>query len=281
MAHSWFGKIKFLLPLASLWVALTLELVITPSVLARIQTRLASLPGKTRLASLPGKARSHPKISSYNSHNQRQINTQLPPPPPNNPDETTGGGTRDGGRCPQDAITSEPPLTALSPVTKSGLTVAERPTFLAYVPQTTAQTAEFSLFDQNNKGIYQTTFALTNTPGIVSFSLPPNAPPLEIGKDYTWSFAMICNPKNRLQDQFVRGRIRRTELDSALMNQIEKAAPKERVSLYRTADVWYEPLFTLFELQRSQPGDPSVSAAWKELLNSGGLNFIATQPLKK
>ena len=280
MAHSWFGKIKFLLPLASLGVALSLELVIAPSVLASIQTQLASLPGKTRLASLSGFARSHPKISNYNSHHQRQINAQLPLPPPNNPDETRGGGTRDEGRCPQDAKTPQP-LTTLSPVTKPGLTVAERPTFLAYVPQTTAQTAEFSLFDHNNIGIYQTTFALTNTPGIVSFSLPPNAPPLEIGKDYTWSLAMICDPKNRLQDQFVRGRIRRTQLDSALMNQIEKATPKERVSLYRAADVWYEALFTLFELQRSQPNDSSVSAAWKELLNSGGLNSIAAQPLKK
>jgi hypothetical protein len=279
MAHSWFGKIKFLLPLASLWVALTLELVIAPSVLARIQTRLASLPGKTRLASLPGKARSHPKISNYNSHNQRQISAQLPPPP-RNPNETRGGGTRDEGRCPQDAKTSQS-LTALSPVTETGLTVAERPTFLAYVPQTIAQTAEFSLFDQNNQGIYQTTFALTNTPGIVSFSLPPNAPPLEIGKDYTWSFAMICDPKKRLQDQFVRGRIRRTKLDSALMNQIEKATPKERVFLYRTADVWYETVYTLFELQRSKTADPRVSAAWKELLNSGGLNSIAAQPLEK
>ncbi len=262
---------KFLLHPASLWIALTLELVIAPSVLAGMQTRWRE--------SAPLGQRSHPKISNYNSHNQRQINAQLPLPP-KNPDETRGGGTRDGGRCPQDAITSEPPLTALSTVTEPGLTVAEHPTFLVYVPQTTAQTAEFSLFDQNNQGIYQTTFALTNTPGIVSFSLPPNSPPLEIGKDYTWSFAMICNPKNRLQDQFVRGRIRRTELDSALMNQIEKAAPKERVSLYRSADVWYEALFTLFELQRSQPDDPSVSAAWKELLNSGGLNSIAAQPLE-
>ncbi len=262
--------IKFLLPLASLWVALTLEFVIAPSVLARIQTRLASLPGF---------ALSHPNSSNYSSHNHRQINAQLPPPP-KNPDETTGGGTRDGGRCPQDAMTSQP-LTALSPVTEPGLTVADRPTFLAYVPQTTAQTVEFSLFDQNNKGIYQTTFALTNTPGIVSFRLPPKAPPLEIGKDYTWSLAMICNPKNRLQDQFVRGRIRRIQLDWALMNQIEKASPKERVSLYRSADVWYEAILTLFELQRSQPDDSSVSAAWKELLNSGGLNSLATEPLKK
>ncbi|MBD1834244.1 DUF928 domain-containing protein [Cyanobacteria bacterium FACHB-472] len=272
--------IKFLLPLASLWVALTLELVIAPNTFARIQTRLASLPEKTRLASLPGKTRSHPKISNYNSHHQRQINAQLPLPP-KNPDETTGGGTRDGGRCPQDALTSEPPLTALSPVTQPGLTVAERPTFLAYVPQTTAQTAEFSLFDQNNQGIYQTTFALTNTPGIISFSLPPNAPPLEIGKDYTWSFAIICDPKKRLQDHFVRGRIRRIKLDSALMNQIEKATPKERVFLYRTADVWYEAVYTLFELQRSKTAEPSMSAAWKELLNSSGLNSIATQPVEK
>src|SRR5919199_2160707 len=148
MAHSRFGKIKFLLPVASLGVALTLELVIAPIALARIQTRLASLPGF---------ARSHSKISNSNSHNQGQINAQLPLPP-KNPDDTRGGGTRDGGRCPQDAMTSQS-LTALSPVPEPGLTLAERPTFLAYVPQTTAQRAEFSLFDQNNKGIYQTTFA--------------------------------------------------------------------------------------------------------------------------
>jgi hypothetical protein len=65
------------------------------------------------------------------------------------------------------------------------------------------------------------------------------------------------------------------------MNQINKAAPKERVSLYRTADVWYEAVFTLFELQRSQPDDSSLSAAWKELLNSGGLDFIAAQTIRK
>jgi hypothetical protein len=264
--------IKFLFHPASLWVALTLELVIAPSVLAGMQTQWRE--------SAPLGRRSQPTISNSLDHNRRQINAQLPLPP-KNPDHTTGGGTRDGGRCPQDAKTSDQPLTALSPVTRLGLTLAERPTFLVYVPQTTAQTAEFSLFDQNNNGIYQTTFALTNTPGIVSFSLPPNAPPLEIGKDYRWSFAMICDPKNRLQDQFVPGRIRRTELDSALMNQINKAAPKERVSLYRTADVWYEAVFTLFELQRSQPDDSSLSAAWKELLNSGGLDFIAAQTIRK
>src|SRR5919199_4722856 len=119
MAHSRFGKIKFLLPVASLWVALTLELVIAPSALAGMQTRLSALPGKTRLASLPGFARSHSKISNYINHNQGQINAQLPPPP-KNPDDTRGGGTRDGGRCPQDAMTLQS-LTALSPVTEPGL----------------------------------------------------------------------------------------------------------------------------------------------------------------
>jgi len=65
-----YNYILFAFQFASLWVALTLQLVIALSVLARIQTRLASLPGKTR---------SHPKISNHNSHNQRQINAQLPP----------------------------------------------------------------------------------------------------------------------------------------------------------------------------------------------------------
>jgi hypothetical protein len=169
----------------------------------------------------------------------------------------------------------------LNPIAESGLTLAERPTFLVYVPQTSAQTAEFSLFDQNNKGIYQTTFALTDTPGIVSFTLPSNAPPLEVGKNYTWFFALICDPKNRRRDRVVRGEIRRTQLDSVQMRQIEQAEPRQRVSLYREADIWYESMSTLLDLQQSQPNDPNLAVTWKELLQSGGLDATAVQPLEK
>lgn len=214
-------------------------------------------------------------IAQSNTPNGDRIEDRLPLPP-QNPNSTTGGGRRDRGACPQDPQNSPQLLTALSPTTKPGLTLAERPTFFVYVPQTSARSVEFSLLDSNNRGIYQTTFALTNTSGLVSFTLPSDAPPLEINKDYTWSFALICDRQNRLEDRFVTGKVRRT-LDPSLMPKIESAVPKQRLALYQKADIWYETLSTLIELQRSQPNEPNFRAAWRETLQSGGLKDIANR----
>lgn len=206
-----------------------------------------------------------------------QLKQSNPPPPPDNPDSSAAGGRRAPSVCPQDAgsVTRGPALTALSPTTKLGLTLAERPTFLVYVPKTSAKTAEFSLRNRNGSGIYRTTSALTtNTPNIVSISLPPQAPPLEIGKQYIWSFALICNPNDRIDDQFVTGTVQRTELDPTRLRQIQQAPAKERVSLYQKADAWYDALAILFELRRTQPNDPSISAMWHEFLQSGGVSAI-------
>jgi Domain of Unknown Function (DUF928) len=209
--------------------------------------------------------------------------SQLPPPPPN-PGSTAPGGRRDDSACPQDAEKPNPVLTALSPTNGAGLTLAKQPTVLVYVPPTKAQSAEFSLSNPNGGKVYRTTLALTNTPGIVRISLPNNVPPLEVGKDYSWSFAVICNPQNRFQDRFVTGEIRRVELAPALMQKIQQATTQERFALYRqyrSAGIWYDALVTLFELRDRQPNDARLDAAWRELLQSAGLNEITIQPMQK
>ncbi|MBD1899436.1 DUF928 domain-containing protein [Trichocoleus sp. DQ-A3] len=204
-----------------------------------------------------------------------QLKQSNPPPPPENPDSSAPGGRRAPTACPQDeATTTGPALTALSPTTKPGLSLAEHPTFLVYVPKTSAKTAEFSIRNRNGRGVYRTTLALTNTPDTVSVSLPPQAPPLEIGKQYTWSFAVICNPNDRVEDRFVTGMVQRTELDPTRLSQIEQASPKERISLYQKTDIWYDPLTILFELRRTQPNDPSISVMWREFLQSGGVDAM-------
>jgi len=204
-----------------------------------------------------------------------QLKQSNPPPPPENPDSSAPGGRRAPTACPQDeAATTGLPLTAFSPTTKPGLTVAERPTFLVYVPKTSAENAEFSLRSRDGRGVYRTTVALTNTPDIMSITLPAQAPPLEVGKQYTWSLAVICNPNDRVEDRFVTGTVQRTELDATRWSQIQQASPKEQVSLYRKADAWYDVLIVLFELQRTQPNDPSITAMWREFLQAGGVSSM-------
>jgi hypothetical protein len=194
-----------------------------------------------------------------------------PPPPPSNPGSSSAGGRRDPSTCPQDAeaVPTTPVLTALSPKPKAGLTLAEHPTFLVYVPKTSAKNAEFSLRDRAGHGVYRAAIALTNTPDLIRITLPVETKPLEMDQQYTWSFAMICNPADRLSDRFVTGMIQRTQLDPTRLRQLEQSQPGQRVSLYQQNDIWYDALALLFELKYRQPPDPSIIKTWREFLQSG------------
>jgi hypothetical protein len=309
--------IKSLLCSIPVGIALTLELAISNSTASPIMPQYFSVsqftPGKSPLIPLKKretkpflvplkkggvwgdqteKYQLPPTIlaAELDTHTQLQAlkvkDTQLkqrnpPPPPDENPNSSAAGGRRAPTACPQDeAATTNPPLTAFSPTTKPGLTLAERPTFLVYVPKTSAEKAEFSLASRDGRGVYRTTVALTNTPDIISITLPAQGPPLEVGKQYTWSVAIICNPNDRVDDQFVTGTVQRTELDPTRWSKIQQAPPKERVTLYQKADAWYDALAILFELQRSQPNDPSISATWHEFLQSGGVSTMIDTKIK-
>ena len=196
------------------------------------------------------------------------------PPPRKNPGSSVPGGRRDSIVCPQDANMpkTDSGLIALSPTTKPGTTLAERPSFLVYVPKTNAKTAEFSLRESSGRGVYRTKLALTNTSSIVSLNLPVQVPPLKVGENYTWFFSVICDPNRRLNDRFVTGMVQRIEFDPTRLRQIQQAPLRDRVSLYQKADVWYDTLAVLFELQSIQPNDSSINTIWNEFLQSGGVN---------
>ena len=267
---------KALLHTIPIGIALGLELAIAPAIAlpARFHQRSPLVPlqkGETELSLAP---------FLKGGWGDRRAETQLaqsnPPPPPTNPGSSSAGGRRDSTNCPQDAggATTSPLLTALSPTTKPGLTVAERPTFLVYVPKTSAKNAEFSLRSRMGQGIYRTLLALTTTPRLISITLPTQSPPLAVGKPYTWSVAIICNPNDRLNDRFVTGMIQRLELDPARLRQIQQAPPKEQMALYQQAGVWYDALALLLQLKRSQPNDSTISTAWRELLQAGGVDTM-------
>ncbi|HAJ60635.1 MAG TPA: hypothetical protein DCP31_16335 [Cyanobacteria bacterium UBA8543] len=211
------------------------------------------------------------------------------------PTLTVGGGRRNNNKCPQDRPASEPltktnllnqRLTPIlpSPLTSLQLTVSAHPTFLVYIPQTNAKSVEFTLVtqdkDNSEKGIYQTTLALTSTPSIISISLPATAPMLEIGKDYKWIVVMACQTGEPTpEDPFVEGLVRRIQPDSSL-SQLDRAKPLDRVALYAKSGSWYDAVATLAALRKDQPNNSEVASAWKDLLQGVGLDAIANAPLK-
>lgn len=212
-----------------------------------------------------------------------RINFEPPPDRAGEPEQTAAGGTR--GKCPQDTKEPDPPLTLLIPVNKRVLTVAEHPIFFVYVPPTSAQTVQFVLKEKissnRSKVIYEAKYPLSGTPGIVSLRIPDNANKLEIGKNYQWSFALICDPQDRGEDRIQFGSIKRTELSANLAEEVEKATPLERANLYAKNGIWQDAIATLVELKHSQPDNSNVKVIWEELLQSEPvkLDKIAKQPL--
>jgi hypothetical protein len=210
-----------------------------------------------------------------------------------------GGGTRGScfknqqnqeGKMPLTGLMPRNPLTN-RPVNQT-LTVAANPTFFVYVPETTTLSAEdllfaeFSVSDDQDNEVYQTTFRLptvlssdlpsfsVSTPGIVKLSLPANVS-LETGKNYHWVFQLSCGKANadRVFGRYVEGWIQRTELSSELKAKIEQATPLEQAQLYAKARIWSDTLMLASQLRSSKPDE------WEKLLKSVGLNEIAQVPL--
>ncbi|MCA1992144.1 MAG: DUF928 domain-containing protein [Coleofasciculus sp. S288] len=181
--------------------------------------------------------------------------------------------------CIQD---SERSLVALVPASGIGTTMAEYPTFVWYVPRSTAPTVEFVLRDASNEKIYSLKYALTqeggaSAHGLMSLTLPASAniSPLEIGQDYRWELVLVCSLEDHSSDVISEGGIRRVQPDSTLVSRIQQVTSPERVALYADARLWYDTLATLMELRRDHPNDKSLAEAWNKLLNSVGLGVIS------
>ena len=200
---------------------------------------------------------------------------QYVPPDRGLPGRREGGGTRGG------CLLNQPSLTALMPKTNFGYTVQAQPTFLWFVPESTATTAEFILWSENDSEIYHTTIQLPTEAGIVRVSLPTDgsAPTLETGKDYRWSFAVVCDPEDRSGDLLTEGWVQRKDLDSQLESQLAQATPLDRSTLYAQAGVWYEAISTLADLRQAQPNNSTVTNRWRTLLNSVELGEFVDQPI--
>lgn len=193
---------------------------------------------------------------------------------------STGGAARGG------CSSQEAPLVPLMPITDTGkaptffgVTVSERPTFFAYLPQTRARHVEFLLVDEEaGTVVYQKRIAVTGNPQVVSFNLEATTAPLIIGRNYKWSFATICNLKDRAIDAsgnpFIAGLIQRIEPSPALASRLTQTQWRDRPNLYAEEGAWLDSLTALAQLRCSNPDDRSIASDWATLLQAMELEKI-------
>lgn len=195
------------------------------------------------------------------------------PPGQGVPKGTAGGGSRKPFCLVPPS--SRETFLALAPAQFMGLTAHENPSVWVYVPNTTAQTLEFSLFTQDQEGIYQTKVPVS-APGLLKITLPKGAT-LTTGKSYYWTAALICDPKQRTNDWWVGGWIQQQPLSTDLQRQLAGATIEQQVTLYAQTKFWYEALNGYLDLQQTQPSNPKLSELWTDLLQAAELSGIPLQ----
>ncbi|KST66312.1 DUF928 domain-containing protein [Mastigocoleus testarum] len=234
-----------------------------------------------------GQAQAQGATSEKTTNKQSKV-TFKPRKGERKPKVTVGGGRRDNGMCEASeeisslgvkSQTIDKTLVPLLPSSKLGLTASSHPSFMVYIPPTSAKAVEFTLENEEGEGIYQTEVNVANTPEIISFTLAKTEPGLEIDQDYRFVISIVCQqtgPKN----PFVEGLVRRISPNSKLTNQLDKPKSLEQVILYSESGYWFEAVSNLAALKVSQPENLEIATAWESLLESVGLDAIAKTPLQ-
>lgn len=192
-----------------------------------------------------------------------------------------GNGKKEAPLVPLMPIAHDEAVTAAEPDKKLvffGSTVSERPTFLAYVPQTKARQINFLLQAQESEDewrvIYEKTIEIDGNPQIISIKLDNTVTPLAIGKNYIWDFTTICDPIDRSSNPTTSGITQRLELSPTLSNRLSKAVMRDRPNLYAEDGAWLDSLATLAQLRCNKPTDATLRADWSELLRAMELEKV-------
>jgi hypothetical protein len=102
---------------------------------------------------------------------------------------------------------------------------------------------------------------------------------LEVGKNYTWKFTVVCDPEDRSSDQLETGIVRRVELNAEILRKLENANPRQKTVIYAENGIWQDALGTLAAARRANPNEPVFQTDWESLLDSVTLGEIAKEPI--
>ena len=200
----------------------------------------------------------------------------------NGPSIGAPGNRESGASRSAPCATSDRGLMALLPETNIGLTTEAYPTFFAYVPPSSARTAEFFLYEEDtDREVYTTSLEINGASGIASVKLPSgdNTSALSTGKRYYWFFTIVCDSDDRSADMTVQGTIQRVPVSSDLARRLASAPPQEHPSIYAAEGIWQDALATLSTLNQREPNNPNIRSNWNSLLSSVGLQDVVDEQI--
>jgi hypothetical protein len=174
--------------------------------------------------------------------------------PPSEPSAPTAGtstaGTRGG--CSGNA---DGGLTALAPLSYTGQTASNHPTFLWFVADTQSYPLEFRLYQHTNgKRRLLQKVTMQSHPGLMQFSLPTHQPDLAPGQTYSWQVILSCNPNHPSGDSVAGATLQVVPLSSSLRSQLTTAKSAiERANVYAQNGLWYDAIAQVAQPNQAIP----------------------------
>ncbi len=199
----------------------------------------------------------------------------------------TPQGTRAAGSRNSCPIAEKMPLSALVPITKKadgrelrwGITTKENPTFWFYVPYKlkSINNPKFSLRNRQKQTIYEKELQLTDTPGLISVSLPANSLSLKVGEWYQYYLFMDidCNSNGLARKEFAQAWVKREAIASGFEAKLEKISPRQRGLFYAKNGIWYDAMVSFAKLKYAS----GTNLEWTQMLESIGLNEFSQIPV--
>ena len=194
------------------------------------------------------------------------------------PSNRRDGGSR--GNC----MAKGKDFVALVPDRPVNLTASISSQLFFYVPQTEEpKTVEFVVRTKDDQLVHEAFLKTTGQAGIMSVAIPDQVKDnlSESHGDYHWYLSMICDPNHRSRDIVLEGWIEHVELNKSVKERIELSTDLEKSHLLQQEGVWYDALSVLAELKKSDSDLISIRAEWSQLLESIGLEELASEPLIK
>jgi hypothetical protein len=172
-------------------------------------------------------------LSSFAVQAERTMS--FTPPQLGAPNARVGGGTRGIlNKSHQVAAVGQVQLLAAN---KTGLSSLSSPTLYWYASSVPAYDVELTIQQGNNKPLLKKNIGAIKTSGIQTIRLADYGVNLVEGEDYTWSVALIADPKQRSADLLI----------DATVRYQKSAAPMTDVAQMTTAGYWYDAVSELVE----------------------------------
>lgn len=216
---------------------------------------------------------------TVSSHALAGTGIQFQPPQGGAPGGTRGGASRGDSLCLRDQSEHNQAIHALAPNTSHyGLTLAERPQFFAYIPQTTAQKVLFVLKDDRGHTLHEQTISIVGKGRVIPLPIANQFPVLEVGKTYEWGIAVLCTGTLQIDSPFTSAWVQRILPPAAVSPYIGQPPSLQQAAALGNHGIWYDMLSTLVQLQHQQR-TATIASTWQHLLQSVGLGEVSTMPL--